>query len=181
MPKVKLASTWLEACAGCHMSLLDMDERIVELVQAGVEFSSTPITDLKHPDENGVDIGIIEGAIGTDLHEEEATHLRKKCKILIALGDCAVFGGIATMRNYFSREELLTRGYIDTESTKDGKIPTSEELGKLLPKVKAVKDVVKVDYYIPGCPPSADSIYAALKALLEGKAPVLTGDLLKYD
>lgn len=181
MAKVKLASTWLEACAGCHMSILDMDERIVELIQAGVEFTSTPITDLKHPPEEGVDIGIIEGAIGTDLHEEEAKRLRKKCKILIAIGDCAVFGGIATMRNYFSREELLTRGYIDTESTKDGKIPTSDELGKLLPKVKAVKDVVKVDFFIPGCPPPADSIYTALRELLAGRIPVLKGDLLKYD
>ncbi len=181
MAKVRLASDWLDGCAGCHMSILDMDERLVELILAGVELSATPVTDLKEPPEEGVDIGIIEGAVATNHHEEVAKKMRKRCKILIAIGDCAVFGGIVTMRNYFSLDELKRRGYIETESTVDGKIPTSPEIGKLLPRAKALNDVVKVDAYIPGCPPSADAIYYALKALLEGKSPALIGELLKYD
>ncbi|PMQ01032.1 MAG: NADP oxidoreductase [Dictyoglomus sp. NZ13-RE01] len=180
MAKLKVASIWCEGCSGCHMSFLDMDERLVELINKGLELNATPITDLKVPDED-TDIGIIEGAIATDHHEEEVKMMREKCKFIVAIGDCAVFGGIPTMRNYFTREELLERGYITTESTVQGKIPTSEEIGKHLPKTKAVNEVIKVDFYIPGCPPSADAIYYVLKEILEGRTPVLSGDLLKYE
>ncbi|MGB9857133.1 MAG: NADP oxidoreductase [Dictyoglomaceae bacterium] len=180
MKKIKVASVWCEGCSGCHMSFLDMDERLVELINKGLEINATPITDLKVPDED-TDIGIIEGAVATDHHEEEVKLMRKKCKFIVALGDCAVFGGIPTMRNYFSKEELLERGYITTESTFQGKIPTSEELGKHLPKTMAVNEVIKVDFYIPGCPPSADTIYYVLKEILEGRVPVLSGELLKYE
>lgn len=180
MKKIKVASIWCESCSGCHMSILDMDERLVELINKGLEINATPITDLKVPDDD-TDIGIIEGAVATDHHEEEVKMMREKCKAIVAIGDCAVFGGIVTMRNYIPVNELLKRGYVETESTVEGKIPTSPELGKHLPKVKAVNEVIKVDYYIPGCPPSADAIYHVLKEVLEGKTPVLTGELLKYE
>lgn len=180
MKKVKVASVWCEGCSGCHMSFLDMDEKLVELIKEGLELNATPITDLKIPDED-TDIGIIEGAVATDHHVEDVKVMRERCKYIVALGDCAVFGGIPTMRNYFSVDELLKRGYKETESTTDGKIPQSEELGKLLPKVKSVDEVIKVDYYVPGCPPSADAIYHVLKSILDGKKPVLPKELLKYD
>lgn len=125
MGKVKLATAWLDGCAGCHMSLLDMDEDLVAIAGA-VEFTRSPITDIKDFPE--VDVGLVEGAIGTVAHEEEARELRKKCKILIVLGDCACFGGIPSMRNRFSKEEVLRRAYIESESTKDGKIPSSPEI-----------------------------------------------------
>jgi NAD-reducing hydrogenase small subunit len=180
MGKIKVASIWCEGCSGCHMSFLDMDERLVELINKGLEINATPITDLKIPDE-GTDIGIIEGAVATDHHEEEVKTMRERCKFIVALGDCAVFGGIPTMRNYVPVEELLERGYITTESTVQGKIPSSEEIGKHLSKVKAVNEVIKVDFYIPGCPPSADAIYYVLKEILEGRVPKLEGELLKYE
>lgn len=180
MKKITIASDWLDGCSGCHMSMLDMDERLVELIKMGVELNATPITDFKEPTEE-VDIGILEGAVSTNHHIEVVKNMRNKCKILIAIGDCAVFGGIVTMRNYFSVEELLRRGYIETESTVDGKIPTSPEIGKHTKLVKAVNQIVKVDFYIPGCPPRADAIFYVLKELVEGRKPLLVGELLRYD
>jgi NAD-reducing hydrogenase small subunit len=180
MEKIKLATDWLEDCAGCHMSLLDIDERIVELLEH-VELTSSPITDLKHPPESGVDVGILTGAVGTSHHEEVAKEMRERAKLLVALGDCAVFGGICTMRNCYTREALLQRGYVDTESTVDGKVPNADELGKLHERVMAVDEVVPVDVYLPGCPPSADAIWHVLSELLAGRKPVLSGDNLKYE
>ncbi len=179
MGKIKVAMQWLEACAGCEMSFLDIDERIVELLNH-VELSSTPITDLKHPPESGVDVGILSGGIGNLEEEEEARLMRSRCKILIAMGDCAVTGGICTMRNFFPVEEVLRRGYIETESTVEGQIPQHEDLAPLTSKVSGVDDVVPVDIYLPGCPPTADAIWYVLTELLAGRMPKLEGKVLKY-
>jgi len=98
------------------MSLLDIDERIVALAKL-VEFTSSPVTDLKHPPEDGVTVGILTGSVSNNHQEETAIEMRERCKILISLGDCAVFGGICAMRNFFDTEEVLRRGYVETEST----------------------------------------------------------------
>lgn len=180
MAKIKVATEWLEACAGCHMSFLDIDDRILELLKH-VELHSTPITDLKHPPEEGVDVGILTGAVGNTHQLEVARRMRERCKILIAMGDCATFGGVCTMLNFFDKEEALRRGYIETESTVDGKIPCSEEIARPLEKVLAVDEVVPVDVHLPGCPPSADAIWFVLTELLAGRMPVLEGENLKYD
>ncbi|MCL0050277.1 NADP oxidoreductase [Dehalococcoidia bacterium] len=181
MAKVKIATDWLEICSGCHMSLLDIDERIVELVKH-VQFTSSPITDLKHPPKDGVDVGILTGGVGNTHQEEVAMEMRERCKILVALGDCAVFGGIVTMRNFFDKEEALRRAYVETEGTDEGgAVPRSDELGKLLDREMALNEVVKVDVHIPGCPPPADAIWFALTELLAGRIPVLTGDNLTYE
>jgi NAD-reducing hydrogenase small subunit len=181
MGKIKVATDWLDACAGCHMSLLDIDEKLVELLNY-IELTSSPITDLKHPPESGVDVGILTGAVSNTHQLETAKRMRERCKILIAMGDCGVFGGICTMRNFFDKEQVLRRGYIETESTDEqGFIPRSEELGKLLDRVMGVGEVVKVDIYIPGCPPPAGTIWYALSELLAGRIPVLTGDHLTYE
>ncbi len=180
MGKVTLCSDWLDVCSGCHMSLLDIDERIIELVKH-VQLLSMPITDLKHPPEEGCDVGILTGAISNDHQEEVARRMRERCKVLIAVGDCAVTGGICTMRNFFDVEDVLSRGYVETESTDKGQVPRSEEIAKLYPQVKAVDQVVKVDLYIPGCPPPADALWYAITELLAGRTPVLTDDLLTYD
>jgi NAD-reducing hydrogenase small subunit len=179
MAKVTVATNWLDACAGCHMSLLDIDERIVRLLEA-VQLTSSPITDLKHPPKEGVDVGILTGAVSNTEQLEVTEEMRHRCKILIAMGDCATFGGICTMRNYFNAEEVLQRGYVETESTVDGQVPRSEELPQLLDKVKAVCDIVKVDVQLPGCPPDADTIWFALTELLAGRTPVL-GEKMRYD
>ncbi len=172
MAKVKIATDWLAACAGCHMSLLDIDERIVKLLDV-VEFTSSPITDLKHPPKEGVTVGILTGAISNTHNIEVAKQMRERAQILIAVGDCATFGGIVAMRNMVGTEVALKRAYLETESTVDGIIPDSPELGKPLDMVTGVDKVVKVDLFIPGCPPSANALFYALSELLAGRIPVI--------
>jgi NAD-reducing hydrogenase small subunit len=180
MAKPKVSSDWLAGCAGCHMSLLDMDERIAQVV-ALVDLRSTPITDLKHTDESGVDVGSLEGGINNTANEEVALRMRSHCKILVALGDCAVFGGVPAMRNFFTIEESLRRAYIETESTDDsGKIPNDPEL--CVPtKVRALQDVVPVDVFVPGCPPDADTIFYVLAELAQGRIPDIKDDKLAWN
>jgi NAD-reducing hydrogenase small subunit len=179
MSKPKLATVWLEACAGCHMSFLDIDERIVGLLDK-VEVTATPITDFKEIPY--VDIGVIDGAIGNEEEKHIAQELRKKAKIIIAWGDCAVFGGINTMRNFMSPQEVLEGGYIHTASTvnPDGVIPQGE-VPALLPKAVPADNVVKVDVYVPGCPPDADTILYVFQELLEGRMPKVPSDMMRYD
>jgi NAD-reducing hydrogenase small subunit len=172
MAKVKIATDWLAGCAGCHMSFLDIDERIVQLLEK-VEFTSSPVTDLKHPPKEGVTVGILEGAICNTHNVEVAKQMRERCQILIAVGDCATFGGVPAMRNLVGTQEALKRAYLDTETTVGGFIPDSPELGKPLDTVVGVDKVVKVDLFIPGCPPRADAFFYALSELLAGRTPVI--------
>jgi NAD-reducing hydrogenase small subunit len=180
MAKPKVSTDWICGCAGCHMSLLDMDERLLAVLELA-DLRSSPITDLKEPDESGVDVGILEGGINNTYNEEVAIRMRKRSKILVALGDCAVFGGVPAMRNFFTIEESLRRAYVETESTdSEGKIPDDPELCRPI-KVRPVQDVVPVDISVPGCPPSADAIFDVLKELAQGRKPVQTGTLLHWD
>ena len=178
--KPTIASDWLAGCAGCHMSLLDIDERLLTVVQKAT-LTATPITDLKQPAASGVTVGILEGAVANSANEEVAHRMRNRSKILVALGDCAVFGGVPAMRNFFTIEESLRRAYIETESTDEsGKIPNDPEL--CVPtKVRALQDVVPVDVFVPGCPPEADVIFFALSELAQGRKPVLSRKNIHWD
>lgn len=179
MSKPKIASDCMAGCAGCHMSLLDMDERLVKIAEL-VDIRATPITDLKEPDENGVDVGILEGTINNTYNEEQARRMRERCKILVAFGDCAVFGGVPAMRNFFSLEESLRRAYVETESTDaEGKIPDDPEIC-VQTRVRALHEFVPVDVFMPGCPPEADVIYYVLSELAQGRIPELKDDLLHW-
>ena len=179
MAKPKIASDWMCGCAGCHMSLLDMDERLAQVVELA-DLRSTPITDLKEPDEAGVDVGVLEGGINNTASEEVAHKFRKRCKTLVALGDCAVFGGVPAMRNFFDLQDSLRRAYVEAESVDEsGHIPNDPELA-VMTKVRAIQDVVKVDYFVPGCPPSADVIFYVLAELAQGRKPELKDDLLHW-
>ncbi len=161
------------------MSLLDIDERILTVAELA-DIRSTPITDLKEPDESGVDVGILEGGINNTFNEEVAHKMRKRCKLLVALGDCAVFGGVPAMRNFFTIEEALRRAYIETESTDEqGKIPTDPELA-VPTRVRALNEVVPVDLYVPGCPPDPDTIFYVLSELAQGRKPVLENGKLQW-
>jgi NAD-reducing hydrogenase small subunit len=179
MNKPKIASDWICGCAGCHMSLLDMDERILKIVELA-DLRSTPITDLKEPDESGVDVGILEGGINNSANEEVAHKMRKRSKILVALGDCAVFGGVPTMRNLCGVQEALQRAYVDAESNEPGsQIPNDPELATMQ-ETRAVHEVVPVDYNVPGCPPDADTIFYVLAELAQGRRPELKNELLHW-
>jgi NAD-reducing hydrogenase small subunit len=180
MAKPTVASDWLAGCAGCHMSLLDIDERIAKLVEL-VDLRATPITDFKVPDEGGVTVGILEGGINNTYNEHVAKQMRSRCKILVALGDCAVFGGVPAMRNFFTIEETLKRAYIETPSTdSSGKIPSNPELA-VPTRVRAIHEVVPVDVFIPGCPPDADIIFFALSELAQGRIPKLEHENLMWN
>ncbi len=179
MSKPKVATDWLCGCAGCHMSILDIDERILQVVEL-VDLRATPITDLKEPDEDGVTVGILEGGINNTYNEEVAKKMRSRCKILVALGDCAVFGGVPAMRNFVGADEALKRAYIEAESVDDeGIIPSDPELAQMT-RVRAVHEVVPVDLHVPGCPPDADVIFYVLAELAQGRIPELKGDKLHW-
>ena len=160
------------------MSFLDIDERIVELVQHAT-LTATPITDLKHPSKDGVTVGILEGGVNNSANEAVARQMRARSQILIALGDCAVFGGVPALRNTVGIQEALQRAYVDTESTVDGRIPDDEEIA-VMQECRPVDQVVPVDIYLPGCAPSADAIWHVLSELLAGRMPELKGKYLDW-
>lgn len=180
MARPKVGTVWLEGCSGCHMSLLDLDEGLLE-VFSKIEITVSPITDFKDFIFPELTLGIIEGGIGNEEQLEIARHLRKHCQVLMALGDCAVFGGVNTLRNWIPREEVLRRGFVESESTVEGVIPVHEELPALLEKVRPVNEVVPVDLFVPGCPPSPESIAYSLTEVLEGRLSSIPKEMIHFD
>lgn len=179
MNKPKISSDWLAGCAGCHMSLLDMDERLLEIAELA-SIRATPITDMKEPDVSGVDVGVLEGGVNNTYNEEVLLRMRSRAKILVALGDCAVFGGVPALRNLCGLDQALRRAYVETESTdSEGAIPDDPELC-VQTRVRALHEIVPVDFNVPGCPPDADVIFYVLSELAQGRQPHLEGDLLHW-
>ncbi|RKZ57807.1 MAG: NADP oxidoreductase [Gammaproteobacteria bacterium] len=176
--KIKLATATLCGCFGCHMSLLDIDERILELVKL-VEFDRSPLTDIKKVGH--CDIGIIEGGVANAENVEVLREFRKNCKILVALGACAVNGGIPAMRNNFTLKECLEESYINGIGIDKPMIPGDPEIPLLLNKVHPIHEVVKIDYFLPGCPPSGDTIWTFLTELIEGKPISFPYEQIHYD
>jgi NAD-reducing hydrogenase small subunit len=176
MSKKKLATVWLAGCSGCHMSLLDIDEKILE-VAALADIVKSPIVDGKDFPE--ADIVLIEGAVANEEHLTELRRIRERAKILVALGDCAVNGNVPALRNFLPKEEVLNRAYAEAESNASGLIPSDPEIARLIDRVRPLHEVVKVDVCIPGCPPPAELIYAALVELLNGRVPVFEKGRLK--
>jgi len=165
--KVRLATVWLDGCSGCHMSLLDIDERLIALAER-VQVVWGPLVDAKEfPLE--VDVTLVEGAVSSveDLHRIQL--IRSRSKLLISLGDCAITGNVSALRNRFGADSVLRRAYL-VNGTVDARIPR-EVIPALLPMVRPVHEVVPVDIFVPGCPPPADLIFSVLSDLLEGKHP----------
>src|SRR5208337_452100 len=170
--KPRLATVWLGGCSGCHMSFLDLDERLIELA-GRVEFCATPLTDYKDFPE--ADITLVEGAVANQEHLETIRNVRRRTKILVSLGDCAVTGNVTALRNMYGIDDVLNRAYRETAAVVTGIPVGNSVVPRLLARVRPVHEVVNVDYFIPGCPPSADIIYNYLTALLENRQPVLEG------
>jgi len=177
MPKVRVATVWLSGCAGCHMSFLDLDETLIDLVDR-IELLTSPLTDIKAFPQEGVDVTLVEGAVGNDEHREILHTVRERSKIVIALGDCAVTGNVPAMRNGIPVDEVLD-GVYGKERTSNGTIPR-EVVPPLLKRVCPIHEVIPVDLYLHGCPPPAGRIGKAVLALLDGVEPQLTGEDLKF-
>lgn len=166
--KTRVATVWLSGCSGCHMSFLDQDERLVELAEK-IQLVYSPIMDVKVFPEN-VDVTLVEGAVANEEQLETLRKVRERTKVLISLGDCAVTGNVTGLRNTVpnSAESALRRAFVETADV-NGQIPN--EVPKLLKQTGPLHEVVKVDYYIPGCPPSADLINYVVTELLAGRTP----------
>ena len=170
--KTRVATIWLSGCSGCHMSFLDQDELLVDLAKK-IRLVYSPIVDIKKFPEN-VDVTLIEGAVANEEQLELLKEARGKTSILISLGDCAVTGNVTALRNVFKDGDkaVLEMAYIGTSEV-NPQIPT--DVPKLLQKVCPLHEVVKVDYFIPGCPPPADLINYVLTELLNGRVPNMEG------
>lgn len=166
MNKVKVATVWLDGCSGCHMSFLDMDERLIELFDR-IDLVYSPLVDNKlfPPD---VDVTLVEGAVATDEDVEKIRRIRARTKILVSLGDCAVTGNVPSMRNPFGAA-VYDRAFHENVDLHP-QTPT-KHLPVLLKEVEPVHEVVPVDVFVPGCPPPADAIYFVVTELLAGRIP----------
>jgi NAD-reducing hydrogenase small subunit len=164
------------------MSILDIDERILDLIQL-VEFNKSPIDDIKTFTKQ-CDIGLIEGGCCNSENVHVLKDFRKHCNILISLGECAIMGGLPAMRNGIPIKECLREAYLTGPSVTANTehiIPNDPELPMLLDKVYPCQEIVKIDYYLPGCPPSADLIWETLVALLKGTELNLPYEVIKFD
>jgi NAD-reducing hydrogenase small subunit len=168
--KARIATLWLDGCSGCHMSLLDIDERILEIAPL-IDLVYSPVVDAKEFPEN-VDLTLVEGAIASDEDIAKIRLVRSRTKLLVALGDCSVTGNVPALRNNFLLEDVLQRGYVDNATDNPG-APT-KEVPKLEPKVIPLHELVPVDLFVPGCPPSADLIFFVLSEVLAGRIPDLS-------
>lgn len=169
MNKLKLATVWLDGCSGCHMSLLDLDERILSVLEAA-DLVYSPLVDTKTFPEH-VDITLVEGAVSTEDDLAKLVKIRTHTKTLVALGDCAVTGNVPSMRNVMGRTAVMETAYVENATIKHA-LPT-EVVPRLLKFVRPVHEVVSVDVFVPGCPPSADTIFYALQELIAGRVPQL--------
>lgn len=181
MSKPRVATTSLAGCFGCHMSLLDIDERILELIEL-VDFDRSPIDDIKHISQRCA-VGLVEGGCCNEENVHVLHEFRENCDVLISFGDCATMGGIPAMRNNIPLAECIDEAYRDGVTVYNPKkiVPQDPEIPLLLNKVYPCHEVVKIDYFLPGCPPSADTLWAALTALLTDQPVELPYELLKYD
>ncbi|MEW5815711.1 MAG: NADP oxidoreductase [Spirochaetota bacterium] len=181
MEKPKVATTSLAGCFGCHMSLLDIDDRILKLIEL-VDFDKSPVDDIKEF-TGGCLLGLVEGSCANEENVRVLKDFRTHCDVLISVGDCATMGGLPAMRNTVPLKECLDEAYLNGLTVYNpGKIiPNDDEVPLLLNRVYACHEVVRIDYHIPGCPPSADALWEILVALLNNKPINLPYELIKYD
>lgn len=167
MKKVKVATVWLDGCSGCHMSLLDMDAAIISLGRR-IDLVYGPLVDAQEFPED-VDVTLVEGAVSSQDDLNKLQKIRQRTNVLISLGDCAVTGNVPAMRNSVPVYKLLQRVYVDGADEK--KLVPSDRVPPLLKQARPLREFVKVDICLPGCPPPSKNILSAINDLLEGKKP----------
>jgi NAD-reducing hydrogenase small subunit len=173
----RIATVSLAGCFGCHTSLLDIDERLFELA-GRIELDRSPLTDLKRCGH--ADIGLVEGGICNAENVQVLREFRRHCDVLVAVGACAITGGLPAQRNALDIGAILRDVYVDRPGLAPGsRVPDDPELPLPLSRVHPIHEVVHIDHFLPGCPPSADAIWEFLTALLDGRAPPSTR--LRYD
>ena len=176
--KIRLATAWLGGCSGCHMSFLDLDEKLLELA-AVAELVYSPIADVKvFPEE--VDVALVEGAVVNEDNVDLALEIRKNSKIVISFGDCAVTGNVPSLRNRLGVDDLLTAVYREGPGKAFKQTGDHIVMPTLLPKVLPLHHLIAVDGFIPGCPPDPERIWAALAALLKGEPVVLEENMRRF-
>ncbi len=178
---VTIASEWLNSCSGCEISIVDMGARLLDTL-ALVDFVHIPVLidhkyfgqlgDREHIDIPEATVGIISGGIRNEEHLEVAMEMRKKCRIIIALGTCATHGGIPALSNSYTNEEIFDTYYATPTTDPPAGIPT-EGIPPLLDSCYALDEKIKVDICLPGCPPHSDQIFTALTGLLKGEPAIL--------
>lgn len=181
MGKIKLATVWLDGCSGCHMSLLDIDEVLLELADK-IDLVYGPLVDHKIFPE-GVDVTLVEGAVSNEADRDHLLALRQRTTTLVAFGDCAITANVPGMRNRFPVEAIMARVYGENADTiypqpqggEGGAIPTLRDVPKLCRQARPVHELVPVDIFLPGCPPPARAIAHLVGELLAGRVPDLTG------
>lgn len=179
--KFIVATTSLAGCFGCHMSLLDIDLELLDMLEI-VEFNKSPLTDIKNFSKR-CHVGLIEGGCSNSENVHVLQEFRKKCDILIGFGECAIMGGIPAMRNFIPLKECMEEAYLNGITSEIGAdvIPVHEDIPKILNNVYPCNEVVKIDYYIPGCPPNAQHIWKVVKSILLGEEFSIAHDEFKYD
>jgi NAD-reducing hydrogenase small subunit len=165
--KITVATTWLDGCSGCHMSFLDMDQRLIDLAHR-IDIVYSPLVDAKQLPPQ-VDVGIIEGSVSTEEDIHKAREFRRHCKFLISLGDCAVSGNVPAMRNTFPLDAVFDRAF--RENVQHHPQRPHDGLPRLLEQVVPLHAVVEVDLFVQGCPPAAETIWKVLSELLAGRVP----------
>jgi NAD-reducing hydrogenase small subunit len=176
--KIRLATVWLGGCSGCHMSFLDMDEKLIDLADQ-IELVYSPVADIKVYPEN-VDVVFIEGALCNTENLELLLQIRERSKIVISFGDCAVTGNTPQLRNRMNIDDIVTNVY----RSGPGDIPHGPDaidfVPALLPRVHPLHDAVHIDFFLPGCPPDPDRIFKTAAAFLAGKQPDLPADAITF-
>ncbi len=170
--KLRVATCSLAGCFGCHMSLLDIDERIAALAER-VEFDRSPLDDFKEI-VAPVDVGLVEGGVCNAENVHVLREFRRMCRVLVAVGECAATGGIPSMRNTFTLRSCLQEAFGE-------EVPNDPELPLLLDKVRPIHEVVRIDFTLPGCPPSAELFWNLFSAILEGREPGVAPGEIRFD
>ena len=170
--RATVSTEWLSGCSGCHVAVVDLHEKLLNLVE-DVEFVRIPVL----MDEKGypkADVGLVEGAVRSEHDREALLRMRDSVKTLVAFGSCAVYGGPSGIGWLHEKTEMMDRVYRDGPTNVDGGLPDSDA-PHLEDSVVPIDEVVPVDFYLPGCPPHPYFIGAGVRALLGASGPPIPG------